>query len=205
MGLKNYSWPIYKGPVKRPGFAKRLYEDPFSIKRHAKTAKPKHAGNDYAYQLHMKHHPITPKHAKPDYRYARDGRIRKVIPKQEEKQKHVSLSFKERTIPKGPKETPPPRSMLLHLWNDRYDDSFSLEEHRAKRKPLTWMERFRMFNYFREVCMVEGVLMVIGMILVIQESTLFQTIGTSMMIALLVLFPISLISACFHHRHKDRK
>lgn len=204
MGLKNYSWPIYKGPVKRAGFAKRLYEDPFSIKRHAKTTKPKHAGNDYAYQLYLRHHPYKPKHAKPDYRYTKDGRIRKVLPK---KEKEASINREIRTVKhKGPKEMPPPRAMLLHVYNDCYEDHFSLEEYRSSRTNLTWWKRCCTCNYFRELLMIDIVIIFLSILLVRNDSSgIGGRLANIVFLLSIGVCPVLIIVALYHHIYKVRK
>lgn len=198
-------WPIYKGPVKRIVFTKRLYEDPFSIKRHAKTTTPKHAGSDHAYQLYLRHHPYVPKHARPDYRYAKDGTIRKVLPKAETQPIKRKLPHVRQNIPKGPQGPPPPREMLVHVWNDRYEQRFSLEEHRATRRDLTWWERFCLCNYFRELLLLDIIVIMISILCVCSNNSMIQLIGSILLIGSIVLCPIFAVSAIVHHMHKARK
>lgn len=198
-------WPIYKGPVKRIVFTKRLYDNPFSIKRHAKTSVPKHAGNDYAYQLYLRHHPYTPKHAKPDYRYAKDGTIRKVLPRAEQKSITRPLPKVRQNIPRGPLEPPPPRAMLVHVWNDRYEQQFSLEEYRSSRPAMTWWERCRTCNYFRELLLLDIILFMISVLCLCAGNQILNLAGAALLIGSIVLFPVLSISALYHHVHKVRK
>lgn len=195
-------WPIYKGPIKVPYRKQnRLY--PERMGKHGIQYEPKHKGNDSSYQLFIGHY--QPKHKKRNYRYAKDGVIRKVLPRSTASLPIQSISPEKRIIPKGPQEPPPPRNLLIHLYNDRFVDHFSLEAYRASRAPLSWKQRFRTFNYFREVCMVEGILMLVGLLFAIQEDTVWRIVGGSMLVSLLILFPITALAAGFHHIKKDRK
>lgn len=196
-------WPIYKGPVKVP-FRKRNRLYPERIGKHGKQYEPKHKGNDSSYQLFIGHY--QPKHKKRNYRYAKDGTIRKVLPRSTPS--HIpkqNIPPEKQIIRKGPQESPPPRAMLIHLYNDRFDDQFSLETYRASRVPLSWKQRFLTFNYFREVAMIEGILMLVSLLFAIQENTLWRFAGSSMFLILLILFPITALTAYIHHVKRDRK
>lgn len=200
--MREQRWPLYKGPVKVAKRRNRLY--PKRLGRHGVQYEAKHKGSDGSYRLFMGHY--EPRHKKRDYRYAKDGTIRKVLPRAAvSKQSDQSITQHKRRVRKDSLHHPPPRAMLLHLYNDRFEEQFSLEEHRATREPLTWTKRFRRFNYFREACMLEAVLMIIGFTLQIQDTVSWHVIGTWITAIVVLLFPLTAAAALIHHVKKDWK